>query len=347
MSAAPSMIRLGRCCFFILLLGLLAGRPAYSGSLTASIAIPGGTAGIGFDDLGFSPELHKVIVPAGRTGELVLIDPTSRKIDEVGGFSSQKDFARDHDQGVTSADFGRGAIFATDRDEKTLDVIDPHTKTIIAKTKLAAGPDYVRYIAATDEVWVTEPRASQIEVFSLPQHGLPEPNAAGTISIPNGPESLAIDNNRDRAYTNLWSDTTVNIDLRKHAIAARWPNGCRGSRGIAIDRARGFLLIGCKEGKLQSLALSDGKRLGEAAGGAGVDIIAYAPKLHHAYLPGADSATMAVIDVAADGKPNFLAAIATAPDAHCVIADDIGDAYVCDPRKGRLLLFRDDAAEAR
>jgi len=31
----------------------------------------------------------------------------------------------------------------------------------------------------------------------------------------------------------------------------------------------------------------------------------------------------------------------TAPDAHCVATDDSGSAYVCDPGKGRLLVFRD------
>ena len=308
---------------------------------TTPLAIPGGSGGIGFDDLDFSSELHKVIVPAGRTGNLILIDPGSKKIDEVGGFSSQTNFGGDHFEGVTSADFGRGAIFATDRDEKTLDMVDPVSKTILAKTKLAAEPDYIRYVAATNEVWVTEPRAAQIEIFSLPEHGLPEPNHAATISIPKGPESLTIDNNRGRAYTNAWSDSTIAIDLRKRAIVARWANGCAGSRGTTLDAARGFLFVGCKEGKLESLNVKDGSRLGEAASGDGVDIIAYAPNLHHAYLPGASSATMAVIGISASGRPTVLATVATAKGSHCVTVDDLNNAYVCDPRNGQLLIFHD------
>jgi hypothetical protein len=322
---------------------------AYAGPplSVSTVSIPGGAGGIGFDDLSFSPELHRVIVPAGRTGELILLDPISHKMDEVGGFSSQANFAGGHSEGVTSADVGRGAIFATDRDEKTLDLVDSHTRAILAKTKLAAEPDYVRYVASTNEVWVTEPRASQIEIFSLPEHGLPEPNSAGTIPIPGGPESLVIDNLRGRAYTNLWTNATTAIDLRKRAIVSQWPNGCHGSRGLALDRERGFLLVGCAEGKVESLAVDNGKRLGEAASGDGVDIIAYAPRLHHAYLPGAKSATMAVIDISAEGKPTVLATLPTASGGHCVTVDDLGNVYVCDPRAGQLMLFHDSIADVR
>ena len=308
---------------------------------TSVLVIAGGAGGIGFDDLGFSSELHKVIIPAGRLGKVVLFDPASKEMEEIGGFSSQNDFAGGHGEGVTSADVGRGAIFATDRDEKTLDLVDPVSKRILAKTKLASGPDYVRFVAATNEVWVTEPHASQIEIFSLPQQGFPVPNHAATIAIPNGPESLIIDGEAGRAYTNLWSDTTLAIDLRKRAIASRWRNGCHGSRGIALDTTRGFLFVGCEEGKLEVLDAKDGRRLGEAASGDGVDIIAYAPKLHHAYLPGGDSATMTVIDISATGKPTMLGTVATARDSHCVTADDLGNAYICDPHKGQLILLHD------
>jgi hypothetical protein len=321
----------------------LAGGSAYAGDTqsTTSLAIPGGAGGIGFDDLGFSTELHKVIVPAGRIGKIVLIDPATRQMEEVAGFSSQSNFGGGHGEGVTSADVGRGAIFATDRDEKTLDLVDPVSKKILAKTKLAGGPDYVRYVAPTNEVWVTEPRAAQIEIFTLPEKGFPEPNHAATISIPGGPESLVIDGANGRAYTNLWTDTTVAIDLRKRAIVERWRNGCKGSRGIALDAARGFLLVGCDEGKLESLALKDGHRVGEATSGDGVDIIAYAPQLHHAYLPGGDSATMAVIAIASDGRPKVVTTLTTAKGSHCVATDDLHNAYICDPHSGKLLVFHD------
>ncbi len=308
---------------------------------TTPIAISGGSAGIGFDDLEFSPELRKVIVPAGRTGKLVLIDPDSKAIEEVEGFSSQTGFNGGHDEGVTSADTGHGGIFATDRSAGTLNLVDPKSRKVLAVLKLAAPPDLVRFVAMTNEVWVTEPRAEQIEVFSLPEHGFPKPEHAATISVPGGPEALVIDNSRRRAYTNLWSGTTVVIDPNQRAIVERWQNGCRGSRGLALDRERGFLLVGCKEGRLESLSLKDGHRLGEVSSGVGVDDVAYNPKLHHAYLPGAESGTMAVIGISADGRLALLNDVTTVNGSHCVAVDDRDNAYICDPRNGKILVFHD------
>src|SRR5215469_15265513 len=128
------------------------------------LPLPNGAGGIGFDDLGFAPSLHKVLVPAGRSGNLDLVDPDTLAVTAIGGFSSANAFGGGHGQGVTSADAGRGLIFATDRDARKLNVIDPATRSVVATAPLASGPDYVRYVPDTNEVWVTEPRSGQIEV---------------------------------------------------------------------------------------------------------------------------------------------------------------------------------------
>lgn len=309
--------------------------------VTTPLALPGGDGGIGFDDMGFAPSLRKVMVPAGRSGNLDLIDPDSKQVTAIVGFSSRSSFGGGHGQGVTSADEGHGLLFATDRDAKLLKEIDPKTQSVIATTPLASGPDYVRYVSATDEVWVTQPGAARIEVFSLPRGGAPKPIHVDFISIPGGPESLIVDNKRGRAYTHLWTDTTLAIDLRTRKIVERWKNGCRGSRGIAIDSVRGFLFAGCDEGKLAVLNLDTGAQLGSALSGAGVDIIAYNSHLAHVYLPGEESASMAIIGISAKGAAMVLATVQTDEGAHCAAADDRDNAYVCDPNGGRLLVFND------
>jgi hypothetical protein len=45
--------------------------------LPTTIQLPGGESGIGLDDLRYSRKLGRVLVPAGRTGNLDLIDPVS------------------------------------------------------------------------------------------------------------------------------------------------------------------------------------------------------------------------------------------------------------------------------
>jgi len=308
----------------------------------APISFPGGEGGIGFDDFGFAPSIHRVLVPGGRTGKLMLIDPATQTTETLSGFSQGAEYGGGHGEGITSADEGRGVIFVTDRSSKRLNVIDEQSRKIVATAPLSAGPDYVRFVSETNEVWVTEPRAQGIEVFSLPDAGMPKPIHAGFVEVPGGPESLVIDHSQKRAYTNLWSDKSIAIDLRDRKIASRWPNGCKGSRGIALDAQRGFLFVGCDEGKASVLGTTNGKQLGEASSGSGVDIIAYNPSRAHLYLPGGDSATMATIGISADGKPSVLGTISTAHDSHCVATDDREHVYVCDPAVGRVLVFRDD-----
>jgi hypothetical protein len=322
----------------LLCLGILA---ASGGIMPTPLALPGSDGGIGFDDMGFAPSLHKVLVPAGRSGNLDLIDPDTKQVTAIGGFSSRTSFGGGHGRGVTSADEGRGLLFATDRDAKQLKVVDPKTQSVIATAPLASGPDYVRYVSATDEVWVTEPSAARIEVFSLPRNGASKLAHVDFISIPGGPESLVVDNKRGRAYTHLWTDTTLAIDLKSRKIAQRWNNGCSGSRGIAMDEARGFLFVGCDEGKLKVLDLNTGAQLGSASSGSGVDIIAYNSHLAHAYLPGEESATMAIIGISSKGAAAVLATAKTAEGVHCAAADDRDQVYICDPARGRILVFKD------
>jgi DNA-binding beta-propeller fold protein YncE len=312
-------------------------------SLTAvaSISFPGGEAGIGFDDLGYATAIDRVIVPGGRTGRLMLIDPATLKAETISGFSKDAEYAGGHGEGITSADEGHSFIFVTDRSSRRLSVIDEKTKKVVADAQLAAGPDYVRFVSETNEVWVTEPRAQRIEIFSLPEASTPTPAHVGFIDVPGGPESLVIDHSRSRAYTNLWSDKSIAIDVKDRKIVAHWPNGCKGSRGLALDERRGFLIVGCDEGMGSVLDVKRGTRLSEASSGSGVDIIAYNPRLAHLYLPAGDSATMATIGISSDGTVTVLGTVPTAHDSHCVAADDRDQVYVCDPRRGRILLFKD------
>jgi hypothetical protein len=219
---------------------------------------------------------------------------------------------------------------------------------IVATVKLAANPDYVRFVGPTGEVWVTEPGAEQIELFSIPKVGPPTPVRTGVIRVPGGPESLVIDAQRGRAYTHLWKAATVAIDVQTHAVAAQWKNGCSDSRGIALDEERALLFAGCDEGKATTMDLRRGGTVvATEPTGKGVDVIAYSAQLRHLYVPGEDSATMAVLAVAADGKLSTVVTVPTAKGAHCVAADDAGGAWVCDPDGGRLLLFKDAMPVAR
>jgi hypothetical protein len=306
------------------------------------IPLPGGSGGIGFDDLGFDPHLDRVLVPAGRTGTLDLIDPKTLAITTITGFSAQDQFGGGHGEGTTSVDAGRGLLFATDRSKMLINIIDPATKTIQASAPVDSAPDYVRYVDLTGELWITEPDKEQIEVFTLSSGKPLTPVHAAFITVKGGPESLVIDSTRGRAYTHLWGAATVAIDVKTHAVVGQWPNGCQGSRGIALDEQQGFLFAGCSEGKAVVLDVkSDGKELSRLDFGSGVDVISYSPTLKHLYVPGSSSATLGIFDVSASGKLSLLGVADTATGAHCVTADNQDNAWICDPDHGQLLLVKD------
>src|SRR5262245_700956 len=321
------------------LLGLPTSAQPAAGSPDRSVAIPNGEAGVGFDDLRFSQRLHRVLVPAGRAGELDLIDPGTLAVDRIPGFSAKAEFAGGHGEGITSVDEGDGRLFVADRATRRLLVVDPVSKRVLSSAPLASSPDYVRWVSPTREVWVTEPDADRIEVFRVA--AAPEP--AGFIEVKGGPESLVVDPGRARAYTHLWSGSTLAFDLRSRAERARWGNGCKGSRGIALDGGGGTLFVGCAEGRAVSLDAASGRILDRFDAGDGVDIIDYDANLRHLYFPGGRSETMAILAVSAEGKFRLVETVKTAAGAHCVATDGAGHVFVCDPKKGRLLVFEDRA----
>jgi hypothetical protein len=312
------------------------------------LPMPGGSGGIGFDDVRFSEELHEIMVPAGRTGRLDLVDPASGAVASVEGFSKADRRDSGHGEGTTSADAGQGYVFAADRTDRSLVAVDPAAQRIVARAKLAGGPDYVRWVGAAREVWVTEPGRKAIETFRLDGGSPPHLTRTGSISLPEAPESLAIDSNARRAYTNTFQDQTFAIDVDARSVAARWPNHCRGARGLALDPARQLLFVGCDEGKVISLDVAHGGMItGEARTGNGVDSIAYSPSLRHLYAPADESANLTILGVGGRGELEALGTVAAAPEAHCAAADDRGNVYVCDPANGRLLVFHDPYPASR
>lgn len=318
-------------------------RASTAAAAATTIAMPGGQGGIGFDDLVFGRRTKLVLAPAGRTGNLDLVDPSTRLVTPIAGFAVAEPNAKGHDQGTTSADEGRDIVFAIDRTTKLLHVVDTAQRKIVASTPLAGSPDYVRWVETTGEVWVTEPDEERIEIFSVPSGAAAKPESSAFIKVAGGPESLVIDTKRQWAFTHLWKGATIVIDLRARAILGKWKNGCDDSRGIALDQARGHLFVGCSEGKVFSLDVDhEGRSIASIPTGSGVDIIAYSPERRHLYAPSGSTATMTIVDVAETGDLRQLGTVPTARGAHCVTADDRGGVWVCDPERGQLLFVKDD-----
>lgn len=321
-----------------------AGSAAQVGSAAGPRSIrlvPSG--GIGFDDLVYSPELHMVLAPAGATGCVGMFDSASLAKNPLCGLSTAGDYSGGHGDGVTSADVGAGRLFAVDRTSQSLKVAslgDAQTGQAVRSFPLSGQPDYVRWVEAKREIWVTEPDQEQIEVFALGDTG--QLTRTDAIAVKGGPESLVIDLTRGRAYSHLWSGGTVAVDLASHTLVEQFSNGCKGSRGIALNSKKGFLFVGCSEGKAVVLDIDHGgKVLGSKETASGVDIIAANLELNHLYVPAASDGSVAVLGVRGDGTLSRLGSLAAAKGAHCVASDDHSRVWVCSPDAGALLVFED------
>lgn len=303
-----------------------------------AIAMIHSSPGIGFDDLRWSPSLGRVLVPGGRSGVLDLVTPDTGEVVGIEGFATTGDYSGGHDDGPTSVDEAEGFLYVTDRTMTTLAVVDPAKRAIVGNVPLATTPDYVRWVATTRELWVSEPSGAQIEIFSVGTSVAGAPPAlrsVATIPVENGPESLVIDPVRGRAYTHHWQSSTVGIDVRTRALLGTWPNGCAASRGIELEPEHGWVLAACNEGTLTVLDPEQGGRvLSVLAAGAGFDVMGYARSTRHVYLAGGACACLTVVGLAPTGTLSVLGRFDAPSDTHCAVADDRGHAWVCAPSEG-------------
>ncbi len=340
------------------------------------VSLPIPQSVLAYDDISYDAQLGKVIVPAAETGTLALIDPVTQNVQLIQGFTKLTDPANPS-VGTTSAIFARGLIYALDHGAKTINVIDPGIGKIISTAPLQDDPDYIRYVSATNELWVTERAPEQIEVFPLDQQ---QPSIIGkstTISIPNGPEALLIDPMRGLAFTNQPNiGMTAVIQVMTHHIIYEWGNGCSKGRGMAIDEDQGYLFVACNEGKLVMLDINNGgTQITSQTYGSKLDFVAFNPVLKHIYLPSPSSAVVAIFqlvetpnptstpgastpqatvsgttgpgDITATPTPGIKVSLVrlgtadTALKAKCVTTDDHNDIWICNPNNGQLFLIHD------
>jgi hypothetical protein len=304
-----------------------------------SLVLPDGPPGIGFDDLSWAKSIRRILAPAGRTGDLDLVDPVTLAVDAIGGFSQSSTFTKGaHASGCTSAAEGGNLVYAIDHETTEVRSVDPRTRSIVQTTTVAADPDYVRYLGTTREVWVTQPLTG-IEVLSVPATGAPI--HAATIPITGGPEALAVDEARGRAYTNSFGGATYAVDIATRAVVETWTNGCAISLGLALDAERGFLFVACATGSIVVLDVEHaGAKLGELPQGAGLDVLSYDPTLHHLYVQGATSGDLGILGISPSGQPTHLGTVTTAASSTSV-TDESGHVFVGDPENGALVRVRD------
>lgn len=334
---------------WVLMAGLVLGASPVASAHPAgiqglkAIVLPGVPRKAGFDDMTYSPALHRVLVPGGRSGRLYILMPMAGKVGRAIRVTASNTPTRLHGHGTTSVAYAKGYFIASDHHDRTLAIIKASDGKVVRHVKLRSGSDYVRYVKPINQVWVTEPRAQQIQTFTVSEkpHSL-SLKPYHIIKIPGGPESLVIDRKTGQAYTNLWKRKTLAIDLKTQKVVSRWSSSCHHPHGLALDALKQVLFVGCGEGRAVALNLANkGAVLASHKTGAGVDIIAWNPKLGHLYVPGARSATLTILAFTKQNRFRLVRTVKTAKGAHCVTTNKVNAAFVCAPRRGIILFVKD------
>jgi len=320
---------------------------------TKEIPLPGANGLVTLDYFAWDRSTRRLWVPAGNMAGVDVIDGKTDEVTRITGFQTAKVELRGKPVilGPTSVTIGRGVVYVGNRAGSSICAIDASTLKLgdcirIASPSegLAAAPDGIVYVAPTRELWVTR---------GAPPLGIASPDQSITIldaSVPSklkpktkfslggSAEGYAVDERRGLFYTNLEeSGQTIAIDVRSHEIVSRWRSGCDEPRGLALDKARGFLFVACSDRVVSLDVAHGGQVVGSIATGDGLDNIDYAETKRTLYAAASKAATLTIARVDDHGSLSRLGLVPTATGARGVVAGGTETAYVADPVHGRIL----------
>jgi DNA-binding beta-propeller fold protein YncE len=319
-----------------------AAPSAPASSETKSIALPGAPAdGVSLDYLAVDRDRHRVWVPAGGTGNAVVIDTKTSEVSKVEKFPT-KEVERNGQKrvvGLSSATIGDGVVYVGNRADSSVCAVDAKTLERRDCVTLPGSPDGLAFVARTKEVWVTTPRDQSIVILDVSKPATPK--VAGSFKLEGDPEGYAVDDGHGAFYTNLEDkDRTLRIDIATRKVAATWMPACgeSGPRGLAIEPKGQLLMVVCS-GHVEVLdAGKDGAILAKLDTGEGVDNIDYLPGTRALYAAAGRAGTLTVAHLGDKGELTSKATVATAMGARNAVVAEDGTAYVADGREGKILV---------
>jgi hypothetical protein len=322
------------------------GSPEATGAAGAarltsrSFPLPGADGAASLDFVAYERANARVWVPVGSTGSVDVFDAAGGTFTRVDGFKTAEKEAhgKKRTMGPSSAAVGDGVVYVGDRASSEVCPIDVKTLKPGACIQLPSAPDCVAYVAASREVWVTTPGAHAVAILDASKPG--SLKAKATIAIDGSPEGYAVDDAHGLFFTNLEDKGgTLAIDVKTRQVKATWNAGCGadGPRGVAIDAAHDFVLVGCTDHVQVLDAAHDGARLGSLDAGSGLDNIEVLDGI--VYAAAGKSARLTVARIDDKGQLAVLAVGDTAEGARNSVADGRGNVYVPDSQGARLFVF--------
>lgn len=309
-----------------------------------SVALPGAAAdGVRLDYLAIDRGRHQVWVPAGGTGNAIVIDTKTQAVRKVEHFPT-KEVERNGQKrivGLSSATVGDGVVYVGNRADSSVCAVDAKTLERRDCLTLPSSPDGIAFVASKKEVWVTAPHDKSIVILDVATPGTPK--LVRSLTLEGDPEGYAVDDKRGLFYTNLEDkDRTLRIDVATRTVTATWLPSCgeAGPRGIAIEPSGRWLMVACTDHVEVLSTAADGAIVSKLDTGEGVDSFDYVPDEHSLYVAAGGAARLTVAHLDEKGVLQSSATFATAKGARNAVATDDGTAYVADGPEGRILVVR-------
>lgn len=267
----------------------------------------------GWDYVTVSPDGKLLYAP--RSTHTQVIDAETGKV--IGDIPGQ---GRSHGVAVVE---GAGRGFITDGKapggEGAVIIFDLKTNETLGKLKTPADSDGVIYDDASGKVLVVSGDGGVLVPIKPdvdPKSGQPEP----AVDLGGAPEFLATDG-QGKAFINLADKNQIAVvNTKTMKVIDHWstePGG--GPTGMAIDREKGVLFIGCrKPAKMIVMSTKDGKVLADLPIGPGVDATKF--DRGNAFASCADG-TLTVVRETSPGKYEVVQTVKTAPGARTMGVD--------------------------
>lgn len=306
----------------LLAVALVSPGIAYAQSFKVDTFNIGGDGGT--DYLTAEPGTGRVFVTRG-THVMVVAGSTGKVLGDI------PDTPRTH--GIALAPKSNHG-FITNGGDSTVTMFDLKSLAVIRKIPVATGGlDGIVYDDFSNRIILTSHSRPIGTVTAIdPATG----DLVGSAELEdNSPEGAASDG-KGRIFINNEGTSTMQVlDVRTMKILASWPLApCEGPTGVAYDRERNRIFVGCS-GTSVVVDPSSGNVVATIANGNGVDALGWDAPEKLIYIPAGRDGNLTVVHEDTPDKYSVVATVRTRPGAKTVTVDTVTHvAYLFQPEYG-------------
>ena len=271
--------------------------------LHRTIALPGNER---WDYLAVDPEARRLYVT--RDERVVVLDlATEKVVGEVTGTPGVHGVA-------LATELKRG--FASNGRSDSVTIFDLERLTVLDQVPVGKQPDAILYDPFARRVFAfSGGSASATAILAA------DGSVAGTVDLGGRPE-FGVSDGKGAVFVNIEDkNEVVAFDSRDLKVRSRWPLApCETPTGLAMDRTKRRLFVGCRSQVMAVLDADSGKLLATLPIGKGVDGVAFDEAGGLAFASNGDG-TLTVVGEDAPGHFVVKEAVTTLPGARTLALD--------------------------